>query len=124
MAEKKKKWKKSLVKEIFLELIPSLFQLKILFPALLLAGAAGYIGYDFGFDAGADSIICPELDCSECLDQFTCDDLQDFEYCFPCPEVRDITNYTCEELVELRPECYECPQVDCGYCCAVLDCIC
>ena len=135
MKKDRRKRKEKLAKEIVFEVLASLIELKFIVPAVLIAGAAGYVAYDYGFDAGAESIVCPELDCMECLDEFDCDDLERFGYCFecpPCPELDCITcvkGLDCDDLNALRPdcdfyECPECPEVDCDYCCDVLDCIC
>jgi len=130
--KKDRKRKEKLLKEILFEAISSLLELKFVIPAVLIAGAAGYVAYDYGFDAGLAS--CPELNCMDCLEGFTCDDLQAFEYCFecpPCPEIDCIAcvkGLDCDDLSVLRPdcdffECPECPEVDCDYCCSVLDCV-
>jgi hypothetical protein len=109
---KKKSWLKKVFKELIFELIPSLFQIKIIFPALILAGAVGYIAYGAGFDAGVASVEIPE-----CPEPEPCPEIE------PCPECPDILNMTCQEIAMLRPECdfYECPPPTCEQC-ALLNC--
>tara|TARA_Y100000031_G_C8059093_1_gene309759 strand:+ start:124 stop:417 length:294 start_codon:yes stop_codon:yes gene_type:complete len=97
MAKKKKRKTRFIGIIDIIDLVLNFIPQKAAVPLLLLTLTGGYM---YGFSTGVDSVEIPTFpECPTCPEAETCPEIE-------CPVCKNLSDYTCKEIFETRPDCF------------------